>query len=177
MVGPWSALLALASTSQAALVNFSLTGDVDFWADSPNDYGLDMGDTISVSGTFDDSALTGGTGTISFGSGSGNTLTIMAGSMTFSETDDNQFASGYPRLSLLAGGFDGLNYTADFGTISYFGSLGMAFDAYDEADNWVSGTWDAASFSMSAVPVPAAIWLFGSGVLGLVGMARRRQTA
>lgn len=29
---------------------------------------------------------------------------------------------------------------------------------------------------VSAVPVPAAAWLFGSGLIGLVGMARRRQT-
>ena len=28
-----------------------------------------------------------------------------------------------------------------------------------------------------AVPVPAAVWLFGSGLLGLVGIARRKQTA
>ena len=27
----------------------------------------------------------------------------------------------------------------------------------------------------SAVPVPAAVWLFGSGLLGLIGMARRRK--
>ncbi|BAZ94969.1 hypothetical protein TspCOW1_32210 [Thiohalobacter sp. COW1] len=27
------------------------------------------------------------------------------------------------------------------------------------------------------VPVPAAVWLFGSGLLGLVGVARRRATA
>jgi len=30
---------------------------------------------------------------------------------------------------------------------------------------------------ISAVPVPAAAWLFGSGLLGLVGMARRKKAA
>jgi hypothetical protein len=29
--------------------------------------------------------------------------------------------------------------------------------------------------SISSVPVPAAVWLFGSGLLGLVGMARRKK--
>jgi hypothetical protein len=29
----------------------------------------------------------------------------------------------------------------------------------------------------SAVPVPAAVWLFGSGLLGLVGIARRKRTS
>ena len=28
----------------------------------------------------------------------------------------------------------------------------------------------------SAVPVPSAVWLFGSGLLGLVGIARRRKS-
>ena len=31
--------------------------------------------------------------------------------------------------------------------------------------------------SVSAVPVPAAVWLFGSGLLGLVGVARRKSRA
>ena len=31
-------------------------------------------------------------------------------------------------------------------------------------------------FGFSAVPVPAAAWLFGSGLLGLVGIARRKKT-
>ena len=33
-------------------------------------------------------------------------------------------------------------------------------------------TWD---FAVATVPVPAAVWLFGSGLLGLVGVARRKK--
>jgi len=35
--------------------------------------------------------------------------------------------------------------------------------------------WAVQSGDVSAVPVPAAVWLFGSGLLGLVGVARRRK--
>ena len=30
--------------------------------------------------------------------------------------------------------------------------------------------------TVSAVPIPAAVWLFGSGLLGLIGVARRKKT-
>ena len=33
-----------------------------------------------------------------------------------------------------------------------------------------------ANFNVSAVPVPAAAWLMGSGLLGLLGMARRKKS-
>lgn len=39
-----------------------------------------------------------------------------------------------------------------------------------------SVSFDSVSFSLTTVPVPAAIWLFGSGLLGLVGMARRKKS-
>ncbi len=35
--------------------------------------------------------------------------------------------------------------------------------------------WAVQSGDVSAVPVPAAAWLFGSGLLGLVGVARRKN--
>ena len=35
---------------------------------------------------------------------------------------------------------------------------------------------NAIEYSVSAVPVPAAVWLFGSGLLGLVGVARRKKS-
>jgi len=30
-------------------------------------------------------------------------------------------------------------------------------------------------FAPSSVPIPAALWLFGSGLLGLIGLARRKK--
>ena len=37
---------------------------------------------------------------------------------------------------------------------------------------WVSLTNTDFAFRISAVPVPAAVWLFGSGLIGLIGIAR-----
>ena len=37
--------------------------------------------------------------------------------------------------------------------------------------------WPVRTGDVSIVPVPAAIWLFGSGLLGLIGIARRRKSA
>ena len=35
--------------------------------------------------------------------------------------------------------------------------------------------WAVRDGGVSSVPVPAAVWLFGSGLLGLVGLARRKK--
>ncbi len=53
------------------------------------------------------------------------------------------------------------------GTSSYFSGGTSAYEA-------TFGTV-VATESIGAVPVPAAVWLFGSGLLGLVGVARRKK--
>ena len=40
----------------------------------------------------------------------------------------------------------------------------------------ISGTGDCSSLSTSPVPVPPAVLLFGSGLIGLAGLARRKDT-
>ncbi|MFK5948219.1 MAG: VPLPA-CTERM sorting domain-containing protein [Methylococcales bacterium] len=44
---------------------------------------------------------------------------------------------------------------------------------------WTAQFQIAGSFAAapSIIPVPAAVWLFGSGLIGLAGVARRRKTA
>jgi len=39
-----------------------------------------------------------------------------------------------------------------------------------------AGSLHLVSIAPSSVPVPAAVWLFGSGLLGLIGVARRNKT-
>ena len=52
----------------------------------------------------------------------------------------------------------------------------FAFTLMDGEFNTITGIVDSIG-AASAVPVPAAVWLFGSGLLGLVGIARRKQAA
>jgi hypothetical protein len=68
--------------------------------------------------------------------------------------------------------FDGNNFTLDYSwnAIDHnggnpFGPLGVT-----EYNLHLAGT-------VSAIPVPAAVWLFGSGLLGMIGIARRKKAA
>jgi hypothetical protein len=48
-----------------------------------------------------------------------------------------------------------------------------AYDLTNMVQNPISGIF--AAYSPAVVPVPAAVWLFGSGLIGLLGIARRRK--
>lgn len=67
--------------------------------------------------------------------------------------------------------WSGFNASADL-----FG-YDLAFDLLGTLDiDTATGFATLTTGDVSAVPVPAAAWLFGSGVVGLVGIARRRKS-
>jgi len=65
-------------------------------------------------------------------------------------------------ISRFPNGFDSNNNNTDF-------QLGCITPGSSN----ISGSGDCSVASVSAVPLPAAAWLFGSGILGLAGFARR----
>ena len=84
----------------------------------------------------------------------------------------------------------GLNFIA--GSSIYFGVIEIDLDDYgfdagavmndplsvnlvqDDPNIAVSLSM-AGDLNSAVVPIPAAVWLFGSGLMGLVGVARRKK--
>ena len=79
---------------------------------------------------------------------------------------------------------DALIYDWTFGDGKY-GSGALTTHTYDSPGTYYptlvvldeygnSGFVDLDPITVSAVPVPSAVWLFGSGLVGLIGVARRK---
>jgi hypothetical protein len=58
--------------------------------------------------------------------------------------------------------------------VSQSGSNGTSADAFNTGTMDFLGSPDLISAS-STVPLPAGVWLFGTGLLGLIGVARRKK--
>jgi hypothetical protein len=69
---------------------------------------------------------------------------------------------GQPSVSFLADLMSNTTYTVR--TVFSFGING-------------TGVTADATTSVNAVPIPTAVWLFGSGLIGMVGIARRKKAA
>ena len=66
-------------------------------------------------------------------------------------------------ISRIANGVDSNNNALDF-------QLGCITPGSTN----IAGSGDCSTAGISAVPVPAAVWLFGSGLIGFAGLARRK---
>jgi hypothetical protein len=172
------ALFSAMPAAQAALAtyNYTITGDVYVGDETfANAYGLTAGDTVTATGTFtaDLGTIGNETGTVLFATGSGNTMSIDLNGTIFTAADDDGFLGGIgPYLIFDSGSL----FDFDFQKTSEpkFNSSFSFFDNFNESES-MFGEWTDLNLTVvpTVVPVPAAVWLFGSGLLGLVGLARR----
>ncbi len=109
--------------------------------------------------------------------------------VSFSLTSTGLFDSGqgyfsgtFDAGSLLSGSFTNL-YVLSLGDANgqFLGDLNYTGGSLkgNLTAGRIEGTFDSAGIvaklgSVTVVPVPAAVWLFGSGLIGLIGVARRK---
>jgi len=100
---------------------------------------------------------------------------------------DTGFWGGYMSVSLVKNGAEIFSFnTWDLlnNGISPFSLNGqfvvgnnyqLTLSSYADDTNYYNEKWDFKLNTVSAVPVPAAVWLFGSGLLTLAGLSRRKK--
>ena len=126
--------------------SISITGGVDF-PDATADI---MGPVTLLQGTFDSATV------ISIGVGIFE-FQIAGGSFTDNKHPDLLAFYGLPN-------------------VGYVGGLNISFSTTANMDElFTSDAIFSGDVVNQPVPIPAAVWLFGSGLLGLVGVARRRS--
>jgi len=176
-----SAALMLASTSVNATVWHPTNSDTDF---IQLDFmgNSDAGPGVSTNGgtlaLFDDS---------DFG---GNALVIgeNGGHVVFTDNENDSWNAEVFDVTNTSGGSITLSNNPNFVLgmdwgAGYFGDTNstlisspdtylIVFDGQDGFERPISG--NTLAVDLAPIPVPAAVWLFGSGLLGLVAVMRRR---
>ena len=178
-----ASFLLASSVASAATIWAPTNEDTDFiqldFAGTP-----DAGRGISTNGgtlaLFDDSDF-GGTALV---------IGQQGGQVVFSDNNDGSWNAEFFDVSKASGGSITLSGDNSFSlgmdwSAGYYGDSNatlisspdtylIIFDGLDGSGAKISG--NTLAVDLAPVPVPAAVWLFGSGLLGLVGIARRRQS-
>lgn len=162
---PASAATIYASSlvSSSNVTSFG-SGDV---TGAPDDGGLWLGSTIDPPAQL-------GSFTVSFstalGNGAGADLEILDIASSPDETFNVEVSTNNITYTLL-GEYSATNNQIDFGAYN----SPVSYVRLTNTSTVASADIDALWGNYSVVPVPAAAWLFGSGLLGLVGLARRKK--
>lgn len=186
-------LTGISQSAHSSTIDFVFDIELSNWLDISG--GLMAGDTLEISfleGTdlydisvtdiysFKYNVSVGVTGT-SYVGGSGTNITGDIGEQfSYDGTALTiAFLDGSPANSLYA--VDDLGYESGITTQGIFAQSIYAGYGYHYGDVQHTGVaWfpvgpGLTGFEVAAVPIPAAAWLFGSGLLSLIGMARRKK--
>ena len=160
-------------SSNSATITRNLTGTVV----TPGDY---FGATGTGSISYDDVNITG-SGLEAIDSFSSLSVDLTIFGQAFDESDD---ISGSAQLTFNNGQPIHLDFLItelpdppDFNTVAIDEPGVITIDIFEPASGNlrpVTGGFEV-DIKVEAVPVPAAIWLFGSGLIGLIGLARRKR--
>lgn len=160
------------STCVACVLNFTSGSLSNSGGPNPSNSGwwrFSGGGSITITGGVD---FTGSTPDISTGS------TLLSGSFGSAFVQD----LGAPGFQVTFGNFTD---TKDASLLSYYGLPGGTYNGaltllFTATNNGTGSAFTSTSLiggtisNVAAVPVPAAVWLFGSGLLGLYSAARRK---
>lgn len=144
---------------------------------------LNIGGAFSVSGGTDLSNATDiAIGTVFPTYWDGNIMIVGMGAGGSTSLDAFTPVADFISISGYDLDLDTLNVVQqDANVLNLSGTGTLSKDGFDDtAADWTLSAQSETSYSMSitavptAVPVPAAVWLMGTGLLGLVGVARRK---
>ncbi len=195
----FTTLLLASGNSQAVMVNFS--GNISTFNPGPfaggeNFFGsFEMDESVVASGSsikiftgaMDNFTLnvgsfvfTGENGNIRQFSSAGGTSDFFSVSIdnivgTLTGNVGSSILTGFKVDWRGANLFDPTSQLANNLTIADFSYTRTTIEFDNTVFNTAINNASDITFGPSAVPVPAAAWLFGSGLLGLVGIARRRH--
>jgi len=176
----------------------TLYGQVTY-ADPLNPFGITTDTPVVWNVTYDPGWIEEGAFTLSVDDYSGEAfLNVSIGSLFFEEFEDVEYGNGYPEVWFQDGQIVGVNFTVDFlypeavemttdlgigaAPMPYiFSAVGNSFEIYEPQlamvlDQIGGPTLVEGENFSSNVPLPAAFWLLGSGLLGLVGLRRRMSS-
>ena len=200
VVVDWTNVQTMTNTNGVSVDQWEVTHGLDLAG-----WSLSMDSDPFVTNNFTITNTSGSTQTYTLGTTIGVSPTIpigaMQGSIGFTLTDNNSNGATLATsgVSIYQGTIDGnvartlwnssTTFTAPFGSTAsstYFGfptretapesvdsNIGVLIKFSLTAGDSVAFT---SNFDVVPVPVPAAIWLFGSGLLGLFGVSRRKRS-
>ena len=166
-----TAMLCINTNAVAALI----TGEMGLTGGYSTSGGTDLSDATDIS-------LTSATGTSGIGD-----LGVTVGFLTAGVIHNGgiSLSSFLPVIDVFTIGGWQLDLTTlsimdqEVSLLTMEGTGVLSADGFENTPaNWTFSSQLSGSYSMTVstvvIPVPAAVWLFGSGLIGLVGVARRK---